>query len=308
MGDVQLLQGPADPGAPGCLFHTGAFFDLDRTEAGRYLRWERSGAVRATLHLSDAGGGLWRSPGRGTFAGPAWAPDVALDEADGFLSAVESELATAGATALEVLLPPMAHDPEDVGRSIYLLTARGWATTRCDLNQSIAVDARPLAERMNRANAKRSRKCARSGLVAERLPTTCLPQVYDVLRANRAAAGLELSMPLDALQRLDAAFPGALELFGCREGEQLVAAAVCLRLSPAVLYVFYWGHLPSHGALSPVVPLAESIYRHCQQERISTLDLGTSTIAGEPNLGLLSFKRGLGCEQSLKVRMRKALT
>ena len=101
--------------------------------------------------------------------------------------------------------------------------------------------------------------------------------------------------------------PEAFVLFGCRDGEQLAAAALCLRLSTEVLYVFYWGDRPGYAAQSPVVAVADAIYGYCRSHAIRLLDVGTSTVDREPNIGLIQFKRGLGFSESLKVRMGRSL-
>ena len=147
----------------------------------------------------------------------------------------------------------------------------------------------------------------REGLLTGPLPITALPEVHATLSANRAAKGLAMSMSLPDLQTMAGRFPEAMSLFGCRDAERLIAAALCLRLSADVLYVFYWGDLPGHETFSPVVPLAAAIYGHCQQAGIRLLDVGASTLDVVPNFGLLQFKRGLGFTESLKLRMQKEL-
>lgn len=300
-----LVEGGPIRTVPGALFHRPEFFELHRGDSGCFFTWVGAGAVRAAVHFTDVGDGVWRSPARGTFAGLAWAGDLGPTELSAFAAAVEQQLVERGARRLEVLPPPMAHDPERFALATYVLHAQGWTVSTCDLNSSLLVDGRPLEERMSRGNAKRLRKCRREGLVAERLPQEALPQVHATLAANRAANDRVLSMDLAQLEQMRAALPEAMVLFGCRDGDVLAAAALCLRLDEQVLYVFYWGHLPSHGALSPVVLLADEIHRYCQREGFRLLDLGTSTTGAVPDPGLLRFKRGLGCTESLKVRMRK---
>jgi hypothetical protein len=199
----------------------------------------------------------------------------------------------------------MAHDPTAFATQTYLLRACGYETSQCDLNHSLEVDEQPLAERMSYGNLKRLRKGVRERLIAQALPGTDLPEVYDTIAANRASKGHEMSMSLSQLKAMADGFPEAVKLFGCRMGSELVAAAVCLQVEKGVLYVFYWGDRPGYANLSPVVTLADAIYAHCQTEGIRLLDVGTSTVDREPNLGLIQFKNGLGFSASLKVRMTR---
>lgn len=290
------------------LFHAPAFFRLHDNGDGRYFEWANGKGVRACVHFTPTGqDGLWRSPTRGTYAGYAF--DGTLPPADlfAFHAAVEARLAALGARAVELLPAPMAHDWEAFANQVYLLQAGGYATSYCDLNHSLEVGDGALLPRMAHNNAKRLRKCQREGLVAAPLPAARLPEVYEVLQANREHHGLTMSMTMAQLQAMRDAFPDAVVLFGVPDGGRLAAAACCLRVNPRTLYVYAWGDRPGYEPFSPVVAVAEAIHRHCQAEGVATLDVGTSTLNGDPNHGLIRFKRGLGFTESLKLRLRRAL-
>lgn len=303
MAEAELLENRCQGHGPGGLFHQPAFHRLHACDDGLFLEWAEGGTVLASVHFTPGADGLWRSPGRGTFAGYAWADGLHVEQLFAFHDAAMARLAARGARRVEILPAPMAHDPQRFSLQTYLLRTRGFRISQCDLNQSLDIDARPLAGRMSYGNVKRLRKCQREGLVTAALPLDALPRVYETLAANRQSKGHTMSMSLQALQAMAAQFPQALQLFGCQAGEEQAAAALCLRLSPSVLYVFYWGDRPGYAQLSPVVALAEAIYTHCQSQDVVQLDVGTSTVDTEPNFGLLQFKRGLGFSESLKLRM-----
>jgi hypothetical protein len=75
---------------------------------------------------------------------------------------------------------------------------------------------------------------------------------------------------------------------------------VSLIVSPSICYVFYLGEIEGVEKLSPVTLLVDHIYRYCQQAGIRLLDIGIATEHGEPNVGLIGYKRNLGCATSLK--------
>jgi predicted N-acyltransferase len=199
----------------------------------------------------------------------------------------------------------MSHDPSLFSIALFLLRAQGYCLDQLDLNQSLRVDDRSLAQRMSKSHLKRLRKCQREGLVTSELPGKCLSDVYETLATNRASKGRPMSMTVDQLETMADTFPEAVVLFGCRDGHLLTAAALCLRLDEETLYVFAWGHRPEYGSLSPVVAVADDIYRYCQEHGLRVLDAGTSTVDAEADAGLLRFKRGLGFSESLKVRAVK---
>jgi len=307
MSEYRLLENNFAGERVGNLFHEAAFFRLHSEGRGYYFEWSKGEQVAASVHFTPVSEGLWRSPARGTFAGFSFQSELRTEELFAFYDAVEVALKARGAQRLEVLPAPMAHAPIFFSNQLYLLRARGYKVTRCDLNQSLEVDTQSLSDKMSSGNQKRLRKCQREGLGAVRLPHSSLHEVYDALVANRKSKGHTMSMTEAQLQTMVDTFPNAVELFGSRDGNNLAASALCLRLSPTVLYVLYWGDRPGYGSLSPVVSLASTIYEYCQLKGVELLDVGTSTVDSEPNFGLIRFKRGLGFTESLKVIMGKNL-
>jgi len=307
MSERQLLVNRFAEMSLGSLFHQPEFFRLHAGGKGLFFQWESDGKVEASIHFTEVATGVWRSPARGTYAGYAAAADLGLDQLFAFHEAVEAELVRRGAASIEVLPAPMAHDPEAFSKAFYLLRSRGFSLDHCDLNHAMAVTAVPLADRMTYGNRKRVRKAEREGLTVRQVGMDCLPAVYDTIAANRAMKGNTVSMQLEQLEEMARLFPDRMLLFAMPDGEQYAASAICLRLSKTVLYVFYWGDRPGYSALSPVVALAAAIYGYCQETGIGLLDAGTSTVDREPNHGLIQFKRNLGFEESLKVRMVKSL-
>lgn len=290
------------------LFQHEAFFRLHDELGGAYFELCRRGRAAAVIHFTQVDvEGTWRSPARGTFAGLSFDVDLKFRELSTFFEGVESALRAKGAKSLEVLPAPQAHNATNFAQQVYLLRLFGFETIQCDLNQSLEIDSRSLSERMNYGNLKRLRKCNREGLVARQLPHADLPQVYETLSINRANKGNSMSMTLTQLQVMVDTLPENIILFGCPDGGQLAAAALCLRLSMSVLYVFYWGDRPEYSSQSPVVAVADAVYHYGRERGYKILDVGTSTIDQKPNFGLLEFKRGLGFNESLKLRMRKTL-
>lgn len=311
MAEQRLLIS-ADPtcdssGLARSLFQRRAFFELHADDSGVFFEWAHGQRVVASIHFTPLPDGLWRSPARGTFAGYVFEPSVSQQDLGAFHDAVLQSLVDRGARHIEVLPAPMAHDPVAFTNQVYLLRSRGYAISQCDLNHSLGVTDQSLAERMTYGNQKRLRKCEREGLRAEQLSLQDLGAVYEVIEANRLTKGHAMSMSLPQLQTMAAKFPDAIVLFGSRDGPRLAAAALCLRLGNGILYVFYWGDQPGYAALSPVVGIADAVYRHCQQEGLRLLDVGTSTVDRDPHHGLIQFKRGLGFTESLKLRLHKAI-
>jgi len=292
----------------GSIFHMPDFFTLHTNEQeGHYFEWLINQIPVASIHFTNIGEGIWRSPARGTFAGFNLIPGVSIQELISFCNAIESELKSRGAKFLEILPAPMAHNPIDFSLQYYALTCSGYQVSQMDLNHAIQINSCPLTERMSYGNLKRLRKCIREGLTTEITSINELPEVYETIASNRATKGRVVSMSILDIIAMAQKFQNSITLFSCKDGKNTIAAAICLSVTPEILYVIYWGDKTGYQHLSPVVPIANAIYTYCQVQGFKILDIGTSTIGAEPNIGLINFKRGLAFEESLKIRLKKSL-
>lgn len=307
MPDYRLITNGFFGKCVSSIFQSPDFFRLHDGGLGAFFEWATDEETVAWAHFTPTADGDWRSPARGTFGGFGHKKDLRLEDLIAFQEAIELELKAMGAKRVDILLPPEAHDPTAFANCYYMLHCAGYSVTRSDLNHSLLVDERPLFDRMAYGNQKRLKKCRREALVAQEIGPSELPAVYSVLEENRSVKGNRLSMTLDQIETMRQVFPEAIKLFGCSDGNELVASAICIRVSADILYVFYWGDRPGYSAQSPVVAIADSIYAYCQDQHIALLDVGTSTLDQSPNHGLIQFKRGLGFSESLKVQMGKVL-
>ncbi len=289
------------------LFNTEAFFRLHAGGTGHYFQWVLNGNPCITAHFTQVAPAVYRSPARGTFGALSHLPGVTLDDQQAFISEIAAYLRECGGKLLQVLLPPLQHDPVGLSVQYFLFRADGFTESSVDLNYGQAVDDQPFVAKINYANRKRLNKCRRDGFEVSPVAAERLPDVYATIAENRAARGYPVTMGEEPLREMVELFPDAVQLYACERDGQMAAAAVCLQLSPDVLYVFYWGDRPGYSQYSPVVLIADHLYQGCQSNGIKLLDVGTSSADAQPNPGLIRFKRALGFSESLKFRLEKRL-
>ena len=289
------------------LFNTEAFFRLHAGGKGHYFQWLLDGHPCITMHFTEVTPGVFRSPARGTFGALSHIPGVALDELQAFISEISAYLQARGGKVLQVFLPPLQHDPAGVSMQYFLFRADGFAESLVDLNYAQCVDDQPFVEKINYAKRQRLNKCRREGFEVSAVAAEGLPDVYATIAENRAARGYPMTMGEESLRQMQELFPDAVQLYACEHQGQMAAAAICLRLSPDVLYVFYWGDRPGYRQYNLVVLIADCLYQSCQTRGIGLLDGGTSTLDLQPNFGLIDFKRELGFSESLKFQLEKRL-
>ena len=292
------------------LFNEPDFFRLHAGSGNDiYAQLVRAADSRvcATLGFHESDDRVFASLRRGTFGGLGLNQAVEIQLLDRFLDVVTDRLRDAGARAMEIKCAPFSHDVASVSIASSLLLRRGAIVAGHDLNYDMRIDGRPFVDRVGYGNAKRIRKCRREGFVAETLDRPRYGAAYELIRDNRTRRGYPTSMTSEQLDAMAATFPDRLHYFAVYpdvKRSRMVAAAVCMAITDQVLYVFYWGDAADMGVYSPIALLAASIYEFAQHRGFALLDVGTATVGGVPNHGLVTFKRNLGFSESLKLSFR----
>lgn len=291
----------------GNLFNEKDYFQLHSSDANDlYVQLVHiaSAKVHATITFYKDDDYLFTSPKRGTFGGIVLNAPIEMQLVEQFLSAINQHLKKIGASAISIKCPPFSHDVALSSILTNILLRQGFKLSNHELNYEMVIDERPFVDRIDYGNNKRIRKCIREGLFAEQVDSADYPQVYQVIKENRARRGFPLTMSLEQLGDMVKTFPDKMYFFAVYQDVEkslMLASAVCIALSDSVLYVFYWGDVAGAESYSPTAMLAFTIYAFCQKQGFKVLDVGTSTVSGEPNYGLIKFKRNLGFSESLKL-------
>lgn len=291
------------------LFNEPAYFRLhSRSAQDCYAQLVRRDDQRvfATLAFHATDNGVFVSPRRGTFGGLSLNAEIELQMLFRFIAAVVAHIRAQGARSVRVRCAPASHDGALLAISVNMFSRLGFQLREAELNNDMRIDGRAFIDRIDYGNVKRIRKTEREGFICDQLDGRALPAVHALLAGNRGRLGVSISMSLEQVRQMAALFPQRLHLFAVYRDagrQEMVAAALCLALSPHVLYVLYWGDGPDMRRYSPVAMLASHIYAFCVREGFAVLDVGISTLHEEPNFGLVNFKRNLGFTESLKLEM-----
>jgi len=85
-----------------------------------------------------------------------------------------------------------------------------------------------------------------------------------------------------------------------RNGAEIVAASVTVSISSEVLYHFYPASAKSYHQYSPSILLHQGLHQYASAKGYRLLDLGISSIPGNPYYSLMEFKERIGGVPSLK--------
>ncbi len=298
-----------DPGITWCtIFNTFQFYTLHKRKSSCYfVLLDASSNILGVCHFSDVGNGIYKSPVRGTFAGFELKENN-IEYLIDFVKMTEELLQHRGAKQLLVNTAPFQHDHTFSCHLFNTLLNEGYIIESHDLNYSVQVDQIELIEKMKRNNKKRLRKCIADGFTFEHVQTESeFEKVYEIIATNRATKGYPITMTFGQIMEMKRLFPDRIYFFKTSVNQIGIASSVCIKINKTVLYVFYWGDLPGHEQHSPISFVADGIYRFARQNNFEQVDIGTSSVGGAPNFGLIKFKETLGFTESLKLSYKKIL-
>lgn len=257
------------------IFHSDAFCKLNGLQAYR---------IADTCFLAG--------PSRGTYGG--FHGCKTMDQMASLMCLVNGEAF--------VKLAPQGHDPVLFAKSFYVLMHHGFRVHYADLNYERRCLNIDFSEGLSSGARKKLSKCERAGLQCSELARNSWKRAHAMIAANRERSGHSLSMSLQSILETDKAIPGAYRFFGVFDDADMVAAAITVRLSDDLLYVWAWGDAKKNE-LSPTTMLAKHIYEQCAFMGSKLMDIGIATEKGIPNYGLMRFKESLGFTPSLKLTM-----
>ncbi len=304
MTSVRVVRGGDPVALEGPLFVDPRFVAYQAAAQGKPLvsfsAVDTDGRLLAGLSLAAGPDGVWTSPITGAFGGVSAAEPTSAAVIFAVAEAA-SDWLTANRAGARLRLPPDCFASPSNAALENVLFRLGWRLDQSDLNYHFPIgETATFAAGLGETKQKEIRRLHRSGAAFALLPVDAGEKAYRVIAENRATRGFPMTMTWPQVQALAEALPDRVSFASVERGDEVLAGAICLRLSADHLYVFYWGEAPAFRRESPVMLLAEGLVARCAAEGVRVLDLGTSTDNSVPNPGLVAFKEGLGCLASSK--------
>lgn len=292
-------DGPLPPGATlgysPAIFNTEAYRSLyaSGNEQSFFLLEKSQSIACAGVHF-QMDGGVARSPFRAPFGSFEFDGHIVPRKLYEFLQYVEYQLRSKGVKKIFLKNPPHAYAPSKNALLETFLLNQQYGVQQAEVSAVIPVTVKTFAERIRHSEQLRFRQGTEAGFAFQNPGPEKLEQVYRFIAACHKEKGYSLSISEDDLAKTVRTFPEKYILSVITNQEEIVAAAVSIRINESILYNFLVNHRKEYNTLSPPVVLLDGLYAYCQQHSIALLDLGTSALGGQPNFNLLDFKLHLG--------------
>jgi len=210
-----------------------------------------------------------------------------------------------GITSVVIRSFPEIYNSKNSALTKQALLASGFDILCEDVAQIVNITESGL--NVNTHKKRRLRKAQTMDFSFRELQPDLLKDGYALIVETRQKKGYPVTMSLEGLQRMFDLFPDDYLLFGVLDKNQLIAASVCIKINPEILYCFYIGDDLEYRPYSPVTSLVNGIYDFCKDHHFKILDLGISTEKGKLNKGLYTFKKSFGSVDSYKLTFLKQL-
>ncbi|MEE6250458.1 MAG: GNAT family N-acetyltransferase, partial [Bdellovibrionota bacterium] len=283
------------------FFYKEEFYNLHLTTKNFLIQITKinSQKVLAQFHCGECDSGEFKSPRRGSFGGMWFSEKLYPDTVESFYKAIFGYLSENGVQSLEIILPPDSYWSRQNAVTINVLLRLGANPSLPELNYDLEITPFDYERAIDHGNRKQLKKAIKEGYRVEVLETSQLREVYDVIVESREKKGFPVTMSYEALLEMSEALPDIFRLFGVYDKDRLIASSVCMAVNNDILYVFYWGDVAGVERFSPITMISQRIYQYCLDKRFRLLDVGTSTVDGIPNHGLVRYKRKLKYSESL---------
>ncbi len=259
--------------------------------------------AQVAFHLSDH---VARSPLRAPFGSFLFSDHLAPQALYDFVHLVERQLHKMGTSLITLTEPP--NNYRQAGDLLHtILLNQGYCISNAELSSGIRIDKLTFDEKIETWEKRKLKQAKAKGVTFKLLGFDDLPEVYTFILKCREQRRHALSMSLAELEETAKEFKSDFVFSGAFLRREMIAGSIAIKVHRQVLYNFYSGHLKKFDSLSPMVTLLAGLYRYCERQHISLLDLGTSALDGQPNFSLLEFKLRLGAVPSIKLSFEKQL-
>ena len=276
------------------LFQSMAFVGNQFPEGG-YVSFtlERGGEVHAIIHFLVEESG-WVSLPKSPFGGVSVAQEVGEQHIQALVDRILGE---SSENQVTVYLP-FPELPTTAGNMfVRCLKEAGFFTQFADLHQHIAVTpAHRLKEKMHDSQVRRLNKCLNAGFIFAAEPFEKLGEVYSFIEECRREQGVAINISESDLLRSWVNLEGVYQAFTVRDDQRIIAACITTHVSNAVLYYFLPAASTAYNNYSPMVLLIVQLYTWAAEQGYILIDMGKSSVRGEPQKGLFSFKEKMGAE------------
>lgn len=285
-----------DTSVNGTIFHTLRF--LSYHSPGKFdffnLMVNRAGRVLAVIPGAKALRGkdlIFRSPAGASFGGLVIGEGMDLDQIWGVVDLVVDHLRNQGISVIDLEMPPICYWKKWDRAIDFTLLQFGFRHIGSEATAVIDLDDFDLS-RLDSCLVRNLRKAESGGIRVEQ--SRDLACFYNLLASCLRAKGAIPTHSLEDLEKLSHLLGDKMVLFQAFLDTRAVGGVLVFKCNQVCSLAFYICDDAQFRPMRVVEKLLYEVALALRNQNYRYLDLGTVSIEGKPNWGLLRFKRKFG--------------
>ena len=280
-------------------FISEAFIELIEKKQDRvvWLMKEDNPSIGLLVGLKD---GKLCSPFSAPFGGFHYSHEyIFYNMVHEFLSDLKEYVAREGLKQVAITLPPDLYQVNMNAKFINAFIRLGFKMEVPDLNS--CIDLKKFdGVWVKSVVAQNCRKAIKHGLAwSEATERQEFEEAYKVIHSNREDQGRKILMNLEDILEVKKIFP--VDFFLIRENNgNSIGAAIFYRGHEKIVQGIFLGDDLEKRNLGTMNYMYSNIYEYYKALGYDYIDLGVSSLEGEPNHGLIRFKELHNCKTSLR--------
>lgn len=216
-----------------------------------------------------------------------------------FIESLKIYLKDKGFKSIHITLPPDIYQTNMNSKTIHNLICAGFSIDATDITNWIDLKQWDGNWVYNKV-AQNCRKAMRNGLKLVRANNADeMQEAYAIVAQNRTENGREIHMAYEDVEQVSQIMP--VDYFLIRdENNASHAAGIYYRGTPKIIQGIFFGDKLESRALGAMDLLYMGVFDFYKELGYDFIDMGTSSMDGAPNIGLVRFKETHNSSTSLR--------
>ena len=125
---------------------------------------------------------------------------------------------------------------------------------------------------------------------------------FEIIVANRKRLNRSIHMNFEDILQMETVIP--IDFFWVKEKKSVVSSAISYRMNNNIVKIIFWGDSDYGRTVHAMDFLIDKLWIYYLNEGYTIIDVGTSSVMGIPNDGLMRFKENHGCHSSLQFNFK----
>lgn len=205
---------------------------------------------------------------------------------------------------ISITFPPDIYDSELINAWIPVLLKSGFKIEYIDVNNYFKLDSSLnkdyFIERLSQSYRKQYNQALDNNLQFKKLPTKQWKKAYNIILKNRLEKSYPLRISINHMEEIIDIPESEIDFFIVKFNEIEIAAAIVFKITEDICQVVYWGDLIQYRSKRAMSFLVANLVEYYSNSKKKYLDVGTSSEKGQVNVGLVNYKKSIGCSTNLK--------